>query len=50
MVANNKNPGNGMKGTKEPKKLTNAKLRYPNSGAKGNKSTRSTGIVSTRDI
>ena len=35
IVAKNKNPGNGTKGTREPKKLTNAKIRYPSSGANG---------------
>jgi hypothetical protein len=42
IVASNKNPGNGTKGTSEPKKLTKAKLRYPTSGANGNRSTKST--------
>jgi len=42
MVARSKNPGKGTKGTNEPKKLTNPKREYPTSGAKGNKSTKST--------
>jgi len=42
MVASSKNPGSGTKGIREPKKLTRDKLRYPTSGANGNRSTKST--------
>jgi len=41
MVANNRNPGNGTKGTRDPKKLTNANIRYPSSGANGKISPKS---------
>ena len=42
IVARSKNPGKGTKGTKEPKKLTKARRRYPTSGANGKISTNST--------
>jgi hypothetical protein len=42
IVARNKNPGSGTKGTREPKKLTRAKIRYPSSGANGKISPNST--------
>ena len=35
IVARNKKPGNGTKGTREPKKLISAKIRYPSSVANG---------------
>ena len=35
-------PGKGTKGTKEPKKLTKARRRYPTSDANGKRSTKST--------
>jgi hypothetical protein len=35
IVASNRNPGKGTKGTSEPKKLTRAKIRIPSSGANG---------------
>ena len=35
MVARSKNPGRGTKGTKEPIKLTSARIIYPSSGANG---------------
>ena len=41
-MARNKNPGNGTKGIREPKKLTKAKIRYPSSGANGKISPNST--------
>ncbi len=42
IVARTKNPGNGTNGMREPKKLMRAKLRYPTSGANGNRSINST--------
>ena len=41
IVASNKNPGNGTKGTREPKKLTRAKINIPSSGANGKISAKS---------
>lgn len=42
IVASSTNEGMGTKGMSDPKKLTRPRLRYPTSGANGNRSVKST--------
>jgi len=48
-VASKRNPGNGIKGIKEPKKFTSPKPKYPTSGENGNSAEKSTDQRVTKD-